>query len=422
MARFEHAAPAGTIETRASWVAAMAALAVMSVAFGGPYIAVVALKQITGDFGGGRSIPALAYSFAWLGTAVGGLVMGRIAERIGIRWTAIFGAVMIALGLALASRGGSAMLLISHGVLIGFLGLGGINAPVYVYIARWFDRRRGTALALISSGTYVAGAIWPPIFEYAIGTIGWRATMLSFALVEIALVLPTAAIFFHRPPEVAHELAGRAAGPVPGAPVLGLPAGVVLALLSAAAFLCCVPMAMPQGHLVAFCSDLGIAPSHGAAMLSVLLGTAFISRQVWGYISDRIGGLRTLLAGSACQAAAIAALLVTQDEAGLFAVSMAFGFGFSGLVPAYVLAIRDLFPAREAAWRVPTLMLCSGSGMAFGGWLAGALYDAFGFYGAAFAAGLVANLANLAVIGFLVTRNWRQPSARGFIYAEPNIG
>jgi MFS family permease len=163
-------------------------------------------------------------------------------------------------------------------------------------------------------------------------------------------------------------------------------------------------MAMPQGHLVAFCSDLGIAPSLGAAMLSVLLGTAFVSRQAWGWVSDRIGGLRTVLASSACQAAALATLLFTQDETGLFVVSAFFGFGFSGLIPAYILTIRELFPASEASWRVPTLLLCSGSGMAMGGWAAGAIYDHFGFYEAAFAFGLASNLVNLLIIASLVLR------------------
>ena len=194
--------------------------------------------------------------------------------------------------------------------------------------------------------------------------------------------------------------------------MLGLNPNLVLALISVASFLCCIPMAMPQGHLIAFCTDLGMTPARGAAMLSVLLGTAFVSRQIWGYISDRIGGLRTVLAASACQAAGLTALLFTQDEAGLFAVSAFFGFGFSGLIPAYVLAIRELFPASEASWRVPAMMLCSGTGMAVGGWLAGALYDRFGFYGAAFAAGLFANALNLVIVGFLAARGSSVPGAR----------
>jgi len=179
---------------------------------------------------------------------------------------------------------------------------------------------------------------------------------------------------------------------------------VVFAILAIAAFLCCVTMSMPQAHLVAFCSDLGITPTHGAAMLSVLLGVGFLSRQGWGAISDRIGGLLTLLISSVLQAVGMAGFLFTQDEAGLFAVAGAFGVGFSALIPAYVLAIREYFPAREASWRVPALLLLSGSGMATGTWLAGIIYDHYGYYAPAFAAGVGFNLLNLAAIGTLVLR------------------
>jgi MFS family permease len=186
--------------------------------------------------------------------------------------------------------------------------------------------------------------------------------------------------------------------------VLGWPPNAVFAVMCVAAVLCCIPMAMPQGHLVAFCSDLGIARSTGALMLSVLLGTAFLSRQIWGAISDRIGGLATVFIGSGWQAASMTALLLTQNEAGLFTVAAAFGLGFSGIIPAYVLALRELFPASEASWRIPTLLLFSGCGMALGGWLAGLLYDHFGYYAPAFAAGIGANMLNLLLVGILVGR------------------
>ena len=186
--------------------------------------------------------------------------------------------------------------------------------------------------------------------------------------------------------------------------VLGWPPNAVFALMCAAAVLCCIPMAMPQGHLVAFCSDLGIARSVGALMLSVLLGTAFLSRLIWGAISDRIGGLATVLIGSAWQASAMISFMLTQDEVGLFTVAAAFGVGFSGIIPAYVLALRELFPAAEAYWRIPTLLLFSGFGMAAGGWLAGLLYDHFGYYAPAFATGIGANILNLMVVGLLVGR------------------
>jgi MFS family permease len=395
--------PPSSIETKASWAVATAALVTMLMAFGAAWITAVALKDIAAEVDGVRSIPALASALAWLGSGVGGILMGRIAEKVGTRWTVLFGSLMIAVGLAISTLGPPWPLWIGHGIFIGLIGLGGINAPMYIYVSRWFDRRRGSALALISSGSYLAGAMWPPMFERAIANFGWRETMLWYALAEVVVIIPLAVIYFRAPPELILPAAPHdsAAGK---ARVLGWPPNLVFGVICAAAVLCCVPMAMPQGHLVAFCSDLGISRSAGALMLSVLLGTAFLSRQIWGAISDRIGGLATVLIGSAWQSASMTAFLLTQNEVGLFTVAAAFGLGFSGIIPAYVLALRELFPASEASWRIPTLLLFSGAGMALGGWLAGLLYDHFAYYAPAFATGVGANILNLLLIGILVAR------------------
>jgi MFS family permease len=322
----------------------------------------------------------------------------------------IFGSLMIAIGLVLAQSGNAVGLLVGYGVFIGLLGNAAMNAPLYTYVSRWFDRRRGTALALLGSGSSVSAAIWAPIFAAAETQIGWRNTMLGFAAIEVALIVPAAAFMLSPAPETGGP-DGDASGPRPAAAVLGLRPATALSMLAAAGFCCCVPMAMPQGHLVALCSDVGIPTPVGAAMLSMLLGLAFVSRQFWGFVADRIGGLRTILAGSVCQIVAMIGFLATESEAGLFAVSAVFGLGFSGMIPAYVLAVRELFPASEASWRVPTLLLFSGSGMAFGGWLAGAIYDYAGFYAIAFAAGIIFNIANLVLIGLLV---WRQRRCERF--------
>lgn len=395
--------PPRSIETTYSWVVAGAALVAMALAFGGPWLTVVGLKAIAADVGGQRSTPALASSLAWFGSAIGGLAMGPIAMRYGIRWTVIPGGVMVALGLAISTLGGAWQLWAGHGIFMGLLGIAGLNAPLYIYVARWFDRRRGSALALISSGSYIAGAIWPTIFERGIAIYGWKTTMLSYGVIEVAVVVPLAAKFFRAPPEH-HEDAKAATASNASTSVFGWRANLVFGLIAAAAFLCCVPMAMPQGHLAAFCTDLGIAPTRGAMMLSLVLGIGFVSRQLWGWVSDRFGGLNTVITGSAIQAVAMVVLLFTQDEAGLFLVAGIYGLGFSGIIPAYVLAVRELFPASEAGWRIPAVLLFSGSGMAAGGWLAGLLYDRFGFYAPAFGAGVAFNIFNLIVVATLVLR------------------
>ena len=392
-----------TIESRASWVVAGVSFALLGMSFGAPWITAVGLKAIAAETGGARSVPALANALAWLGTAAGGILMGRLAERFGIRWTVMGGSAMICIGLLVSTLGQPWQLYLGHGLFIGVLGNAGLNAPLYVYVSRWFDRRRGSALSLISGGGYFAGMAWPPVFERAIALMGWRASMIVYALLQLAVILPLAAVYLRAPPE-APAIHGAAMGEGAKATVLGWNPNLVFGLIGLAAFMCCTTMAMPQGHLVALCTDYGISAGLGALMLSVLLGAGLISRQIWGFVADRVGALFTALTSSVLQALAMTAFLFTQDEVGLFTVSLAFGIGFSALIPAYVLLIRELFPVGEAHWRVPTLLFMSGTGMATGGWLAGYMYDLFGYYGPAFATGVAFNLAYLAVLVLLAMR------------------
>jgi MFS family permease len=392
-----------SVETRESWVVAVAALIVLTMSYGAPMVTVVALKPIAAEFGTPRSAPALAISLTYLGAGLGGIAMGWIAERIGTRAVVMGCGTMIGVGLAIASFGGLWTLYACNLLLIGLLGAAGMFAPLMTYVTRWFDRRRGSAVALISSGQYVAGAVWPSVFQAGIDTYGWRRTMLLFAVATVVAIVPLAALFLCRPPE-APSYAAMAAGLSSSRRVLGLPPNLVMAMLAGAVFCCCVTMSMPLAHMVAFCSDIGIGASHGAVMLSVLLGSAFLSRQFWGWLADRVGGLPTILLASAGQAAAMAGFLATQDEIGLFTVSAIFGLGFGGLIPGYVLAIRDLFPASEASWRIPVVLFPGSLGMATGGWLAGAMYDAFGFYGPGFAVGVLFNIVNLILVLTLVLR------------------
>ncbi len=374
------------------------------------------------EFGGKRAVPALAYSLAWFGGAVGGLAMGPIAERIGVRWTVSFGAIMAASGLALASQGEVWQLYLGHGLFIGALGNAGINAPLLIFTTRWFDKNRGIALGMVSSGMYLGGAVWPLIFERVIPEIGWRQTMVYFGILEVAIIVPLALLFLgRRPPEPAEDAGGLGMSNKSPMGDLGLKPNTMFAMLALANFLCCVPMAMPNAHLIALCGDLGLSSRTGATMLSLLLGCAIVSRQFWGWMADRVGSLITLLVCSLAQAGAIAAFSVTQDEAGLYFVAAAFGLGFSGLIPTYIFAVREFFPAKQASWRVPIQLLLGGSGMAFGGWFAGYIFDLFAFYAVAFAAGLIFNAVNVVILAFLVFRQTTHRRRQQPITAEAAV-
>lgn len=391
-------------DSRTAWIVASAALAILTIAYGAPLLSAVALRPIAADLHTARSGPSAAGSFTYVGAAFGGILAGYLSDWVPIRRIVLFGAAMLGAGLVVSASGGLLALYLGHGVLMGLFGTSCMFSPLMTYVSRWFDRRRGSAVALISSGQSVAGALWPVLFQVGIERFGWRATMTAFggfALLAIALL---GLIFLRPPPDFATAGGPGRTGPLPDAPVLGLPPNAVMGLLMLAVFCCCVPMAMPMQHVVAFCGDLGFAPAHGAAMLSVLLGSAFLARMLWGSLADRVGGLWTLLCSSLAQVTALSGFLLTRNESALFVVSVAFGLGFAGLLPAYVITVRELYPAREANWRVPTVLLAGFLGMAAGGWGAGALYDRFGYYQPAFGLGVAFNLANLAVLSLLVLR------------------
>jgi MFS family permease len=398
-------------DSRTAWVAASAALAILVIAHGAPMIAAVALKPIAAELGTSRAGPAAAGSLTYIGAAVGGIAAGWLAGRWGARTIVLFGGVMLAAGLVVSTHGGLSELYWGHGLLMGLFGTSCMLSPLITYVSFWFVRHRGAAVALISSGQSIAGALWPLVFDFLISRAGWRWTMQVYAAFALVAVTLLSALFLRSPPPVAAS-AAQAHAERRDARVVGLSPNVAMAALMAAVLCCCVPMNMPMQHIVAFCGDVGISSQHGAAMLSVLLGSAFLARQFWGWMADRLGGLRTFAWSSAAQLVSLAALAVTQNEAALFAIASAFGFGLSGLLPAYVIAVRQHFPAHEAAWRVPTVLFAGYIGMAAGGWLAGAMFDMFGFYLPAFVVGLVFNVVNLMILLWLVTRerNDRQKS------------
>ena len=397
------------VESRYAWARLCTALALMTIGGSGMYAITVVLPRVQADFGVDRADASLPYTYTMIGFGLGGILMGRLADRYGVMVPVVIGAFGLAAGFVAAGSAGSLWQFnLAQGLLIGLLGTSATFAPLVADISLWFTRRRGIAVAICISGNYLAGSVWPPVMQHYIDSAGWRQTYIGMGLFCLAAMLPLALILRPRPPLPAQSASGAAAAPARAAgsvSTLGLSPGALQTLLCVAGVACCVAMSMPQVHIVAYCGDLGYGPARGAQMLSVMLGFGIVSRLAFGWISDHIGGLRTLLLGSTLQAVALLLFLPFKGLVSLYVVSALFGLFQGGIVPAYALIVREHFTPREAGARVGTVLMATLFGMALGGWMSGAIFDLTGSYRAAFVNGIAWNLVNIAIVAALLYRS-----------------
>jgi MFS family permease len=399
----------GEIESRYAWWRLAVSLTLMTIGGSGMYAISVVLPRIQHDFSADRGAASLPYTLTMIGFGIGGVMMGKLADRFGVAVPVVVGGFGLGLGFVLAGLAPNLFVFdVVQGLLIGLLGTSATFAPLAADTSKWFDRRRGIALAICMSGNYVAGAVWPPVIQPLTEAFGWRATFVGIGIFSVLSMLPLALVMRRRPPQPREEaVAASTAASADTSRPMGLSPGFAQFLLCAAAVSCCVAMAMPQVHIVAYCSDLGFGAARGAEMLSLMLGLGVVSRLVSGWVSDRIGGLRTLLAGAILQGIALLLFLPYDGLVSLYVVSGLFGLFQGGLVPSYALIVRQHFPAAQAGWRVGTAMMASLFGMALGGWMSGAVFDWTGSYRAAFVNGIGWNLLNIAIVSFLLWTSTR---------------
>lgn len=369
---------------------------------------VLVLPDVQAEFGAARGGASLPYAATMLSIGLGGVFMGRLADRFGVAIPIAIGAVALGAGYGLAALSPSLwVFVLLQGALIGFLGGSATFGPLVADVSHWFRQRRGMAVAICASGNYIAGTIWPPLIRYMIDAAGWRVAYAVIGAVCLVAMLPLAYLLRHPAPRA--PLPAAAAAPASGPAVAAISPNRLQAILVVAGVTCCLAMAMPQVHLVAYCGDLGYGTARGAEMLSLMLAAGVISRFASGWICDRIGGVRTLLLGSTLQAATLALYIPFDGLASLYAVSFLFGLSQGGIVPSYAIIVREYLPAHEAGARVGLVLMATIVGMAVGAWLSGLIFDLTGSYRAAFLNGLAWNLVNAAIALWLLrARSVRQ--------------
>ena len=365
---------------------------------------IVALPAVQAEFGVARSAASLPYTMTMICFGLGGIAMGRLSDRFGIFFPVTVGAIVLGLGYAVASQATNLwQFILVQGLLVGAASSVAF-APLLADTSLWFTRHRGIAVAIIASGSYLAGTVWPPVVQHFIQSEGWRRTYLGIAVFCVLTMVPLALVLRRRSPlteatSATTGLVQRSRRP------LGMSPAALQTLLIVAGLSCCVAMSMPQVHIVAYCGDLGHGAARGAQMLSLMLGFGVVSRLASGWICDQIGGRLTLLLGSSLQALALVLFLPFHGLTALYIVSALFGLFQGGIVPAYTVIVREFFPPEEAGVRVGTVLMATVFGMALGGWLSGVIFDLTGSYQAAFLNGILWNVLNIAIAVGLLRRS-----------------
>jgi MFS family permease len=392
--------PGAEIESRYAWVRLVVALALGTIGSIGMWSFVVALPAVQAGFGVARGDASLAFTFTMIGFGLGGIVMGRFADRRGIAWPAACGALALGAGYILSAAAGSITQFALAQGLIGF-GSSATFGPLMSDISHWFARRRGIAVAVASCGNYLAGTVWPPIVQHFVASEGWRTTHIAIGILCVVTMLPLLVVMRRPTPRSpAHEVA--AANGTRDS--LGVSPNTLMVLLCIAGVGCCVAMAMPQVHIVAYCGDLGYGPARGAEMLAAMMGFGIISRILSGFIADRIGSLQTLFAGSALQGVALFLYLWFDGLVSLYVISALFGLFQGGIVPMYAIIVREHFSPAETGTRLGIVLMATLVGMALGAWLSGAIFDLTGSYRAAFLNGIAWNVLNGGIVLWLLLR------------------
>ncbi|WP_120635221.1 CynX/NimT family MFS transporter [Ruegeria sp. EL01] len=389
-------------DSRYSWLRLLITLAIAAVANVGMWAVIVVMPAVETQFGAGRAEASMPYTLAMIGFALGNMWLGQLVDRLGVTKALIGASILSAISYLLATLAPNIALLSVAHLLLG-LGTSVGFGPLIADISHWFMRRRGIAVALVASGNYLSGAIWPTMMSGILARDGWQQVYLTLAALTLVVVIPLSLLLHRQVPIEAHSTAAATAKI--NARSVGVSPRALQYILGLAGIGCCVAMSMPQVHIVSYCVGLGYGPAVGAEMLSLMLLGGVVSRIISGLVADQLGGVHTLLIGSILQCIALFLFLPYDGMVSLYVVSMLFGLAQGGIVPSYALVVREYMPPQEAGARVGFVMMMTILGMALGGWMSGWIYDVTGNYQLAFVNGILWNGLNIAIIVMLLKRS-----------------
>jgi MFS family permease len=389
------------------WIIVITSAVIMAGSLGlilnGVSVFLVPLEQ---EFGWGRG-PVSFINFAGLaGIAIGGIVMGRVSEFIGIRRSVFLGSITLGLAVLIASRADQLWQFYAIFFLGSFLGGGSLFAPLVANTSRWFKTGVGLAIGIVSGGQALGQGLIPYFGGMAISAIGWRDTFLWMGILML-VTLPLLALLIRPPPP-----AGSAASTdqaAAAAPDIPLSTNTVIIWMSIAVVLCCTTMSVPLIHLVPYAQSCGIPLSDAGGIILVMLIAGICGRVAFGKLADMIGAIRAYWIASAWQTVLVVLFLQFQSLESLMVFAVIYGFGYGGVMTTILVSMQVLTPVARRASATGIVASFGFFGHAIGGYQGGLFYDLIGNYGWAFANAAIAGITNLIVVGALYITITRRP-------------
>ena len=388
-------------DSQQAWFRLAIIFAMSVIGTAGMWSVVIILPNIQSEFALDRAASTYPYVATMFGYGIGNVIIGRMLDRIGIKKPIIFALSLLVASYILSIFVRDVFFLSIIQFFLGF-SAAAFFGPMMADISNYFYRRKGLAVSLVASGQHLCGAIWPFLIKDFLLDGDWRNAHLFIAIVCSILIPILFYLLGNKKPKVDlnQNLPSRK-DDINSKVKLSISNKRVQVLLMFAGVFCCVAMSMPQVHIVPLCIDNGYGLAVGTEILSFMLFAAVASRVIFGFLSDKIGPIQTLLLGSSLQAISLTMFLPFNSQLSLYIVAIFFGLSQGGIVPIYAVIISKFLPSNEVAERVGLLIFATIVGMSLGGWLSGEIYDFTKSYKLAFINGIFWNIINLCIMIYL---------------------
>ena len=388
------------------WVIVFASAAILAIAMGllvnGLSVFFIPLEKA---YGWSRGSIALINTVGLVGLALGGVLMGRIADQSDKRKICLFGAVILGVCVLAAAWADKLWQFYLLFFLAGAFGGGSLFAPLIALVGNWFRTGAGLAIGIASAGQAVGQGAVPFGTAFLINALGWRGAIAVLGGIILATLVPLALLTREPPAKSARAIADDANINVPLSP------NAIVMWLSAAVIFCCTCMSVPLMHLVPLIQGRGISAEEASSVLFLLMVVAILGRVAFGKLADLIGAIPAYMTASLWQTVLVYLFTQINDLKMLYLFGAIYGFGYAGVMTGLLITTRALTPPSRRGSSIGVIIAFAWLGHGIGGYQGGLFFDLTGTYNMSFANAALAGAINLIIVGSLYLTIKRRTAA-----------